>query len=97
MINVTPAMRSNQNGQVISIGDLEVVTLKGIGAFSCSQGEITSHFSLHRQLSRAVLVIEGSEFHHWIPAAESFSLAGHLDDSRAISVDKLQPIQRSIS
>jgi hypothetical protein len=90
-------MRSNQNGQVISIGDLEVVTLKGIGAFSCSQGEITSHFSLHRQLSRAVLVIEGSEFHHWIPAAESFSLAGHLDDSRAISVDKLKPIQRSIS
>jgi hypothetical protein len=97
MINATTAMSSNQSGQVISVGNLEVVTLKGKGVFSCSQGRIISHFSLHRQLSRAVLVIEGGEFHHWILAVYSFSLAGHLDDSRAISIDNLRPIQRIVS
>jgi len=80
---------------MISVGDLGVVTLKGIGTFTWSQGEFTSRFKLHRQLSRAVLVIEGSELPYRINITDNLSLTGRLDDGRAISVGNLHPIQIS--
>jgi hypothetical protein len=86
---------SNQNSPLISVGDLEAVTLEGIGTFACSQGEFISSFKLHRQLSRAVLFIEGRDLPHWIFAAENLSLAGRLDDGRTISVANLHQIETS--
>jgi hypothetical protein len=93
MVNATRANSSNQNGPMISVGDLGVVTLKGIGTFTCRQSEFTSWFKLHRQLSRAVLVIEGSELPYRINITDNLSLTGRLDDGRAISVGNLHPIQ----
>lgn len=80
---------------MISVGDPEVVTLKGIGTFTCRQSEFTSRFKLHRQLSRAVLVIEGSELPYRIDIIDNLSLTGRLDDGRSISVGNLHPIQIS--
>jgi hypothetical protein len=97
MVNSTKDQELTLKTQMISVGDLEVLTLKGIGIFACIQGEFSSGFKLHRQLSRTVLVIEGNELPHWIFAANSLALAGHLDDGRTINVDNLHQIQTAKS
>jgi hypothetical protein len=78
---------------MISLGEIKVIVLNGRGTFSGGQVDIISNFKLHRQLVRSVVVIEDIDPPFWIQCVDYFALEGILDDGRAISVIKLQPIQ----
>lgn len=76
----------------ISVRQIDVLSTRGSGVLEAGSESYELDFSLHRQLSRAVVCVDQSRLGSTAFTADFFRLSGILSDQRPVSIQKLRRI-----